>query len=162
MTKITGPLSGAFSYTLPLTDPGTCCAFVRDFVVVGALDSDPYAIRWSAIGDATDFPVPATDDARTKQAGQQVFPVRHGIVTGISGNDFFMYIFQERAISKGVYQGGDTVWSFDTFEEDRGCQRGGSMVQVDDKVFFQSDRGYHVLEGDQITDIGYGIVDGSY
>jgi hypothetical protein len=54
------------------------------------------------------------------------------------------------------------VFSFDTFEEDRGCTRQGRMVQIDDKVFFQSDRGFHVLEHDQIADIGYGKVDKSY
>ena len=153
-----GPTGG--SYTVPLTSENAiCCATVRDFVVVGGLDSDGYAIRWCAIGDPTDWPIPGTDDARSKQAGQQSFPTEHGWVTGIAGDDFYMYVFQQRAISKGTYVGGDVVFSFDTFEEDRGCVRQGMLTQVDEKVFFESDRGRHMLEAGQITDIGYGLTD---
>jgi hypothetical protein len=83
-------------------------------------------------------------------------------VTAISSGDFYAYVFQERAVTKMTYVGGDIVFAFDTFEEDRGCRRQGRMVQIDDKIFFQSDRGYHVLENDQITDIGFGAVDDNY
>ena len=161
MAKISPSPTGG-SYTVPITEDAHCCATVRDFIVIGGLASDRYAIRWCAIGDPTDWPTPDTDDARSKQAGKQSFPTRHGYVTAVAGNDFYMYVFQERAITKGTYVGGDVVWSFDIFEEDRGCERAGMSVPVDDKVFFSSDRGYHMLENDQIVDIGYGIVDDSY
>lgn len=147
------------TYTIPGAPGALSCATVRDFVVVGALATDRYAIQWCALGDPTDWPVPASDDARSKQSGKQVFPTRFGWVTGIAGNDFYMYVFQEKSITKGVYVGGDVVWSFDIFEEDRGCVRHGRLVQVDDKVFFESERGRHLLENDQIADIGYGTVD---
>lgn len=144
-------------------------ARVRDFIVLGGVGTtigssadEGYYIQWSAIGDGTDWPTPATDDARAKQSGQQPFPPEHGWITAIAGNDFYGYVFQERAITKMTYVGGDVVFNFDTFEEDRGCIALGRAVQIDDKVFFQSDRGYHVLENDQIADIGYGIVDDTY
>jgi len=143
-------------------EPASCCTTARDFVVIGGLASDRYAIRWCAIGDPTDWPAPATDDARAKQAGSQSFPPKHGWVTGVHGNDFYMYVFQERAISKATYVGGDVVWTFDVFEEGRGCARAGLSHMVDDKVFFVSDRGYHLLEDGVILDIGYGKVDDSY
>ena len=145
-----------------LTEDARVCGRINAFVMVGSLSSNPYAVRWCAIGDATDWPTPATDDARAKQAGQEVLSADFGYVTGIAGNDFYGYIFQERAITKATYVGGDVVFAFDTFEEDRGCMRWGRKVQVDDKVFFQSDRGYHVLQNDQIKDIGYGKVDDTY
>ncbi len=150
------------NFTVPITEGALCCAFVRDFVVIGGLVSDRYAVRWSAIGDPTDWPIPGTDDARSKQAGLQSFPTEFGWVTGIGGNDFYMYVFQERAITKGTYVGGDVVFSFDTFEEDRGCERHGKLVQIDDMYAFESDRGHHILQNDQIADIGYGKVDDSY
>lgn len=149
-------------YTVPITEDATCCTTARDFVVIGGVASDPFAIRWCAIGDPTDWPIPATDDARSKQAGLQSFPSEFGVVTGVAGNDFYLYIFQVSAISKGTYVGGDVVWSFDTFEEGRGCVRQGMLAQIDDMVVFESERGRHILENDQIADIGYGITDDSY
>ncbi len=135
------------------------CATARDFVVLGGPANDRFAIQWCAIGDPTDWPVPGTDDARAKQAGKQTFPTKHGWVTGVAGNDFYMYIFQARAITKGTYVGGDVVWSFDTFEEDRGCVRQGMLATIDDMVVFSSDRGRHILQNDQIVDIGFGKTD---
>lgn len=174
MTKPTQPSSGATggAYTVQESDSSlhvSSIAKVGDFIVLGGTGStigsstdEGYYIQWSAIGDGTDFPTPATDDARAKQSGQQSFPTEFGWVTGLAGNDFYGYVFQERAITKMTYVGGDVVFTFDTFEEDRGCIALGRLEQIDDKVFFQSDRGYHVLENDQIADIGYGIVDDTY
>ncbi len=162
MTEKISPGFDSYTEYTPNTVTGMYCTKFRDFVVVGAPSTDRYSIRWSAIGDPTSWPTPNTEAARIVQAGSQTFPSEHGWVTGLAGNDFYMYIFQERAISKGTYVGGDVVISFDVFEEDRGCVRAGRMVQVDDAVFFQSDRGFHKLEGDQIVDIGYGLVDDSY
>lgn len=164
MTKPLPPESAPSggNYTVPLlTEDALCCATVRDFVVIGGLSSDPFGIRWSAIGDPTSWPTPATDAARTVQAGSQTFPTRFGTVTGISGNDFYMYVFQTHGITKGTYVGGDVVFSFDTFEEGRGCVRMGLIEQIDDMVVFESDRGRHILENDQIIDIGFGATDDS-
>jgi len=160
MAKPTGPSDSPTggAYTVAGVAAVTC-ATVRDFVVLGGLTSNRYAIRWSAIGDPTDWPIPNSDDARAKQSGLQEFPTTFGWVTAVSGNDFYMYVFQERAITKGTYVGGDVVFSFDTFEEDRGCIRNGRMVRIDDKVFFESDRGFHMLENEQVSDIGFGKVD---
>lgn len=165
MTKPTAPSdnpSEGNSYTVPTAPVGLCCATVRDFVVVGGLNTDRFSIQWSAIGDPTDWPIPDTDDARSKQSGTQSFPTEFGWVTGLSGNDFYMYIFQQRAISKGTYVGGDVVFSFDIFEEDRGCIRHGMIHTIDDMVVFESDRGRHILQNDQIMDIGFGMTDDSY
>lgn len=163
MTSKISPGFSAATFTVPFINPGaSCCSTFRDFVVIGGLDTDRYAIRWSALDDPTDWPTPDTDDARSKQSGQQNFPTEFGWVTALAGNDFFMYVFQERAITKGTYVGGDVVIAFDIFEEDRGCVRAGRQVQVDDKVFFESDRGFHMIENDVIDDIGYGAVDDSY
>ncbi|NJN46758.1 MAG: hypothetical protein HC808_10090 [Candidatus Competibacteraceae bacterium] len=158
------PAGGAYS-VIPTTDTaiyGLCIARVRDFAVLGGMNTDRYSIRWSDINNPSSWSTPNTDAARAVQAGSQTFPTRFGFVTAISSNDFYGYVFQEKAITKMSYVGGDIVFNFDIFEEDRGCIRQGRMVQVDDKVFFQSNRGYHMLENDQILDIGYGIVDDSF
>ena len=164
MTSPTNPSDNptAASYTVGTTPTGLCLATVRDFVVVGGLPADRYSIQWCAIGDPTSWPTPATDAARAVQAGKQSFPTRFGWVTGIAGNDFYMYVFQTDGITKGTYVGGDVVWAFDTFEEGRGCVRHGMLEQIDDMVVFESEFGRHILENDQIADIGFGLTDDTY
>ena len=160
MTKITydTPAGNAFTSA---GEAAMGCETVRDFIFI-LPTSDRFQIRWNAIGDITDWPIPGSDDARAKQAGVQNFPNHFGLTTAISGNDFYAYIFQERAIWKATYIGGDIVFSFDSFEEGRGCHKINRTARVDDKVFFESEFGYHMLENDIITDIGRGIVDNAY
>lgn len=146
---------------------GRSCATVNEFIVIaesdtGTANAGPFSIRWCAIGDPSDWPIPATDDARAKQAGRQILNPDHGEVTAISGGDFYGYVFQERAITKMTYVGGDIVFAFDTFEEGRGCWQYNRRVQVDDTVFFESEFGYHSVSEGQVSDIGRGIVDDTY
>ena len=158
------PAGGSYT-VLPTTDTsiyGLCIAQARDFVVIGGLDTDRYAIRWCAIGDPTDWPTPNTDDARSKQSGSQSFPTRFGYVTGIAGDDFSMLVFQEGAIHRATYVGGDIVWNFDAIDENRGCVRQGRITKAGDLVFFQSKFGYHMIKDGKVADIGYGAVDDSY
>ncbi len=162
MTKPSYDLPGGGAGTFAsISIPSVGCATVRDFVFI-LPTGDRYSVRWSAINDPTDWPTADTDDARAKQSGIQTFPNRYGYVTGVAGNDFFAYIFQERAIWKASYVSGDTVFSFDAFEEGLGCWRLNRFTRVDDRVFFESEFGRHSLENDIITDIGRGRVDKTY
>ena len=162
MTKPSYDLPGAGAGTFTsIGIPAVGCATVRDFVFILPTD-DRYSVRWGAIGDPTSFPTPDTDAARTAQAGLQTFPNRFGFVTGVAGNDFFAYIFQERAIWKATYVSGDIVFTFDAFEEGIGCWRLNRFTRVDDRVFFESEYGYHSLENDVVTDIGRGRVNKTY
>lgn len=138
---------------------------IAQFVFCGkyALSTDDFlTVQWCAIGDPTDWPTPGTTDAKTKQAGQQVFPGAYGKITGIVGNDFYGYIFQERAIHKVTYVGGDVVFNFDTIIDDLGCINYDRFTKVDEVVYFESQRGYHSITNDVITHIGFGKVDDSY
>lgn len=144
-----------------ITFDGIVCGTVGNFVVVSEYNI-PGAVRWCAIGDPTDWPTPNTDDARAKQAGREHLNPKLGVVTGIVGNDFFGYVFQEWGITKMSYVGGDAVFNFDTFSEGIGCFRYNRIVQVQDLVFFESQFGYHMLQGGQVTNIGAGVVDSTY
>lgn len=157
MTKPTYDIPSGSAFT-SVSVPSVGCSTVRDFVMVMPT-ADRYSVRWSAIGDATSFPSPGSDAARAVQAGSQTFPSHFGYVTAIAGNDFYAYIFQERAISKATYVGGDVVFSFDTFEEGRGCHKLNRFAKTDDKVFFESEFGYHMVEFDKVVDIGRGRID---
>lgn len=153
---------GSGSTSMPDT---TCSGRVGQFIVIGLAGfgfEEPYTIQWSAIGDPEDWPTPGTTDARTKQSGQQTFPAKYGKITGITEGDFYGYVFQQNAISRMTYVGGDVVFSFETFEFDRGCIDYERFAQVDDFIFFESEYGRHMLLEGQITDIGRGIVDKTY
>ena len=143
-----------------------CCATINEFVVIGGETAATFkplsTVRWCAIGDPTDWPIPASDDARAKQAGEQTIPNNLGIITAVAGGDFFGYAFSERGITKMTYVGGDVVFTFDSFEENRGCWEYNRIAQVDDMVFFESEFGYHLLLDGQISDIGLGIVNDTY
>lgn len=156
--KIARSYDTGTAYT-EVTPIGAVCGAVNSFIVQGGMSDDRYNVRWSAVGDPTDWPTPGTTDASSKLSGQEKLPAKHGWVTGIAGGDFFGYIFQENAITKMTFVGGDVQFSFDIFEEGRGCVKPGHMVQVDDAVFFESDRGYHKVVDGVITDIGAGRTD---
>ena len=160
MTKSTydAPAGSAFT---TVAVPAVGCATVRDFIMAMPT-SNRYSVRWSNLGDPTTWDTPGTDAARTNQAGTQIFPNHFGYVTAIAGNDFFAYIFQERAVWKATYVGGDVVFTFDSFEEGRGCHKINRAVKIDDVVFYESEFGYHMIQNDQVIDIGLGIVDDSY
>lgn len=154
------PFYGNSSVT-EVTPNGISCGTVNQFVVI-ADDDNQWDVRWCAIGDPTDWPTPGTADARAKQAGSQTLPNKFGRVTGIAGGDFYGYVFQERAITKMTYVGGDVVFNFDTFHEGEGCFAPNRYVSVDDAVFFESEHGYRMLVNDTVTPIGLGRVDETY
>jgi hypothetical protein len=148
---------------LPNSAVGIVCDTVNQFVMIGNQGgTTANSVRWSAIGDATDWPTPGTATARAVQSGSETLNGEHGEVTAISGDDFFAYIFQSNGITKATYIGGDVVFSFDTFEQGRGCGFYNRITRVDDAVFYESKNGRHVVENGIVTDIGYGIVDDAY
>ncbi len=156
--------SGSSWTDLPNSAVGIVCGKVNNFAVIGNDDTGipgNNTVRWCAIGDATDWPTPATDDARSKQSGQQVLDAKYGAVRAIAGDDFHGYIFQETGITEMTYVGGDVQFAFDTFEETRGCKYNNRVVEADGRIFFESEFGRHVLANDQVQDIGYGVTDAS-
>lgn len=157
MTKNT---YGSYSHTSPNPD-GVVCGTVGQFMLLSQA-ADEYTIQWCNIGDPTTWDTPGTDAARANQAGEQTLNPKFGVVTGITGDEFAGYVFQERAITKMTYVGGDVVFRFETIEEARGCFDYNRFCRVEDKVFYQSGSGHHMLADNQVVDIGFGKVDESY
>lgn len=151
---------GGYSYTSPNPD-GVVCGTIGQFVMLSQA-ADEYTVQWCNIGDPTTWDTPGTDAARANQAGEQTLNPRFGVVTGITGDEFVGYIFQERAINKVTYVGGDVVFRFEVIEEARGCLDYNRFCRVEDKVFYQSGSGHHVLVDNQVIDIGFGKIDESY
>ena len=130
--------------------------------LVGLSTNEPFTVRTSAIGDARDWPTPGSTDARTKQSINEVLPAEYGKVTGIVGGQFYGYIFQQRAIHKVTYIGGDVVFSFSLLDNTRGCIDYNRYATAKQTTFFESEGGYHSLREDVVTDIGSGRVDITY
>jgi hypothetical protein len=154
------PNIGSPVYTSNAPD-GVVTGVIGRFMMV-SLASDEYSVQWSAIDDITSWPTPATDAARAVQSGKETLSSEFGKITGITGNDFFGYVFQQKAVTKFTYVGGDIVFQIQPFEFVRGCVDYNRFFKVEGTVFYESEFGYHALRGDQITDIGFGRVDDAY
>lgn len=132
---------------------------INRFVVVGDTDdvtngAVPSRIQWPAIDDPTDWPIIGTSDARSKQSSEQFLDASYGAVTAIAGGQFFGLIFQQRAITRMTYVGGDLVFQFDTYEKTRGCWAPQSMIQVGERVYFMAADGWYMTDGQQVVPIG--------
>lgn len=155
------PVYSNFVFSDTSIPDGVVCGSIGKFILI-SLASDEFTVRWCAIDDPTSWPTPNTDAARAVQAGQETLNPAYGIVTGISGDDFFGYIFQQKAITKFTYVGGDIVFAIDTFEVSRGCFDYNRFHRVGDGVFYESEWARHFLIGGQIQDIGFEDVDASF
>jgi hypothetical protein len=132
-------------------------AVVRNFVFAGwtedAVDGDvPWRTRWCAFEDPTNWTVdPATlsdyQDLSQKKI-QRVFGGEQAI------------IMQDTAITRGTFVGAPTVFQFDETISDVGLIGSGAAVQLGDKIYFLSERGFfELVAGSQIRPIGVGRVD---
>lgn len=140
---------------------------INRFVVVGDTDDATNGavssrIQWPAIDDPTDWPIIGTADARAKQSGQQFMDASYGAVTAIAGGQFFGLVFQQRAITRLTYVGGDLVFQFDTFEKSRGCWAPQSLMQVGNKWYFLAADGWYMTDGQTIVGIGDGKFDKTF
>lgn len=137
---------------------------INNFVVLGDLSDAtygvvPYAVQWSAIGNARDWPIPLTSDARSKQSGRQTLSVQYGTVTAIANGQFYGLVFQQRGITRFTYIGGDTVFQVQEFERTRGCWFPQSMIQIGELCYFIAADGFYVTDGQSVRPIGHGKVD---
>lgn len=137
---------------------------VRDFVVVGNIDDATDGvvesrIRWSAIGDPSDWPTPGTSDAFAKQSDEQTLPTRYGGVQAIIGTEYGIVV-QRKAVSRMDYVGSPLVFSITQIDATRGAITPGSVTSVGRRVFFLSDDGFYMNDGSgESVPIGDGKID---
>lgn len=136
---------------------------INRFVMLGdIIDGStelPFSTQWCAIDDVTDWPTPNTPEARAVQSGRQLFNSSYGAVTAIATGQFWGLIFQKRAITRATYIGGDKVFQFETFEQNRGCWAPQSMIQVGGLCYFLAHDGWCVTDGQSVVQIGHEKVD---
>lgn len=124
-------------------------AIIRDFVVMGDLDSAPDTIQWSGYNNSAIW---ATYGNTPYQADSQKL-FTGGAVQKLVGGPFG-YIFQENEIRAIEYIGPPPVFAISVISRDRGTPAGDSVISAGDRVFFYAQDGFHMLQGKQFTAIG--------
>lgn len=114
----------------------------------------PSRVQWGAIGDPTHWPIPLTADAIAFQSGFEDLEVDLGPVMFIAGYPLYGIIFQRTGISRANYVGGNVVWSFGVFSKNRGLVAKGAAIQVGTLVYFLSQDGWCVTDGNSVNPIG--------
>lgn len=129
----------------------TCVARIGDFLMGGK----DFTAHWSAFNDITSWTPSATT-----QAGNQVLDQAQGRIQAIVGGDYAA-IFQERAIRRALYVGPPLIWDFgqDAVETRRGAIGPFAVAKFGRSIYFASDDGFYVFDGQASQPIGYGKVD---
>lgn len=132
-------------------------AVVRDFVV-GAYVNDsvdgvvPYRVKWSALGDHEDW----ANSAATQSDFQDIYG--GGPIRGMVGGEYGV-ILTERSVWRMTYVGSPLIFQFDEVEKERGCLSRGSVASIGQAVFYLSDNGWYVFDGNGSRAIGEEKVD---
>lgn len=133
-------------------------AVVGDFVVVGNTNDTTDGaranrIRWSAIGDETDWTVSSStlSDFRDLPTG--------GPVRKVLGGDIGL-IISDRAIFRMAFVGAPVVFQIDEVQNDFGSIIGNSAVKLGDVAYVLTSRGFWAItnSGTGVANIGGGRV----
>lgn len=114
----------------------------------------PYRVAWSAIADPTHWPIPLTADAIAFQSGYEDLEADLGPVMYIAGYPLYAIIFQRTGITRVNYVGGNVVFTFGVYSRNGGLVTKGAAVQVGSLVYFLSQAGWCVTDGNSVSPIG--------
>jgi hypothetical protein len=121
-------------------------AQTRDFVMGITTDN---ALQWCQFNDTSTWTTGAN------QADKQ--PSLWGQLKRVVGGEYMIAI-TDRAVVRGTYvgvEGGlDIIWQFDEISAEVGCMAPGSVCNVGRLVFFLSERGFQMCDGNQVSPIG--------
>lgn len=129
-------------------------ATCNDFTILAGDPADLTTVTWSGFGNSEEW------TAGTNQSGS--FPLPDGgRITGLAGGEVLL-VFQRQAIHRFQYVGGDAVWQRDKISSEIGCIEAGSICQAGRMVFFLSERGFMMSDGESVTPIGSETVDRTF
>lgn len=152
MQTIAASAGGLFSDLSADAPKAKYIATVRDFVMCAntndAVDGEkPYRARWSALGDYTSWAVSATTQADFQDIADM------GAITGLVGGEYAT-ILMEKGIVRAQYVGSPLIFEFDKVQLSRGCKVPGSVVNFGRNVFYLSDDGFYLFDGQSSSPIG--------
>ena len=151
----------ADQFTSTLKPKARHIATIREFLFVGntndATDGDvPYRTWWGAYKDALDMDPDAQtqSDFEDRPAGGDVQRLIGGLEYGV--------LFQQTAITRVTYSGGETIFRFDSIDRKRGTPIPNGVVGHGRNIFFPSEEGFFVNDGTQSHPIGVNQVDKTF
>lgn len=129
-------------------------ATVRDFVVLAGDPAARQTVTWSGINNLEEW------DPTDEQSDSQELP-DGGEVMGLAGGEYGI-ILQRNAIKRMSYVGAPVIFQIDTISSNIGCMAKGSVAQAGRLVFFLSERGFHLTDGNDVRPIGAEKVDRTF
>ena len=126
-------------------------AIINNFVVTGFQPTARNTVQWSS------FNTPTAWTAGVNQADSEILP-EGGAITGMTGGQYGL-VFQENRITRMDYRGGNVIFSFRRIEDNVGAVQGKSVIKVGNLVYFLSENGFRVTDGNSSKPIGNGKVD---
>lgn len=143
--RIYNLVSGSLNYPAPTPAPyGIDIAQVRDFVMCITTDNKA---RWCQFNNPADWTI------GTNQADEQ--PSLWGQMRRIVGGEYAL-ILTDRSVVRVSYVGSlnDIIFQFDEIAPEVGCMAAGSVCYTGRLVFFLSERGFEMCDGQTVTPIG--------
>ena len=140
---------------VPDAPTAVCVATVRDFVVYGQADNNAAMVQWSAFNNA------AGNTPGVDQAGFQPM-LTGGYVMGIAGGEYGVIVQRSRVVRMTYTGDPDEPFQFDEISANIGAISRGSIVQAGRMVYFLSDRGFMVCDGNEVRPIGFERVDTTF
>lgn len=119
-------------------------------------------IHWSALNDPFNWPTPGTDVARAVQSDRQPLEGSGGEVQRVVSGAEVGAIFQERAIWRADYRGGDEVFELSRVEPNRGLLVPQIAVPFGRHVFYLSEDGFYLFDYTSSEPIGDQVVDRTF
>jgi len=107
----------------------------------------PHRVWNSALGDHTGW------TQGTNQCEHNTLTGDGGWIYGLVGGEYAT-IFQEKAIVRASYIGYGSIFQYDEIEGGRGTKASNSIVRVGTNIFYFSDDGFRVFDGQRSISIG--------
>ena len=121
-------------------------AVVRDHVVLGNLkvgtNEFPNDVQWSGFNNAETW----TPSLATQADRQEVFG--GGYVARVIGGEYGL-VLCESAIFRMTYADPSIIFQFDQVELGRGCSAPESVVKIGSRVYYLSQDGFYMFDGQQ-------------
>jgi hypothetical protein len=124
----------------------------------------PQGVRWSSLGDPTDFPLVGSADAIARSSDWQNVAGPHGRMMGFAPDlaTCNAALFFEQAVFRMVFTGTETIFAVQPVEKLRGTLSAHSIIQAGQIAYFLAPDGFFAFDGTQAIPIGAGKVNATF